>query len=153
MGTPQQPATINQTIVGKWLGQDCRRTIKDRLQSAGIASGPNKDVLSFLPYLPETSPGFLGNYFSNSWDSRNPGIPSIAYNGGFPGAPRPESLSETYFHGTDGSFLTSPLERTSNLCYKNKRYKIDRSGHMTEVPKIPSGLLGRLDEKRGEVCN
>jgi len=140
--------TVNQTVEAKWIGQDCVAIDKERRQALGIASGANRDVLSFLPYIPpggdgSAAEGRLGRFFSYFWESTSHGIPTIGYEGGIPGQKR----NQVYFDGTDGTFLYVTID--SNLCASDARYKIDKNGTPTRISKIPAGLLGGKDQMGG----
>ena len=154
-GTVQQnltgpPAsTINQTIAARWLGADCVGIRKQEATLQTIAAGANRDVLSFLPYVPPGAEGHFGPYFNYFWNGDNRAIPIVAYLGGFPGGPKGQA-PQTYFHGTDGSFLYVTIPVGGGLCSTDSVYlKIDRKGAPTKIAKIPPGPSWRERPIRG----
>lgn len=68
-GPAENVTKLHQIIAGSWLRANCIPDAQE-MQALGIAAGANKDVLSFLPYLPPIGAGGegrLGRYFVYFW--------------------------------------------------------------------------------------
>jgi len=164
IGKAPSSVTLLRNVVAKWVRPNC---VPDKEQAQqlqqqgqqqrlarGIAVGANRDVLSFLPYIPQgagggSAEGRLGRFFVYFWNGPNPRIPSIGYRGGIPGAPRSQ-IPDIYFHGTDGEFLYVTIPVSGGLCSSDAlSYKIDKAGAPTRLANIPKGLQGGKDQISG----